>query len=235
MDFTPVARPTRGEPANRPKYSDISRHANCISRDMKSISVLLALGVFLPVAGGQPRVSVGAVGGLSLTDPMPHSSESARHAIVGPSVELRLPFGFAVEVDALWQRVTSGENFTVPVGYQIYDRTRGNEWQFPILAKYYFHLGSRSWQPYVGAGYAVRKAWLTSEGVNLAADLSGNLMTYKYAYDHQTGAEFGAPFAAGVRFRLGRVSLSPEVRYTRWETSGRLPKNDAKLLLGVRF
>jgi hypothetical protein len=46
----------------------------------------------------------------------------------------------------------------------------------------------------------------------------------------------GASAGAGARIPVGRLALSPEVRYTRWGSqSVLLRKNEASILLGVHF
>ena len=52
---------------------------------------------------------MGVIGGGSLVTPNMYSDESHRY-IVGPSIEVRLQRGFAVEADALYQ--PAGTNFT---------------------------------------------------------------------------------------------------------------------------
>ena len=52
-----------------------------------------------------------------------------------------------------------------------------------------------------------------------------------------TPLDIGASFGAGLRWRLGRVSLIPEVRYTEWgaQPDRSLSKRQADFLLGINF
>ena len=49
--------------------------------------------------------------------------------------------------------------------------------------------------------------------------------------------DIGASFGLGLRYRLGRVSLSPEVRYTEWggQPFRIVSKRQADFLFGVTF
>src|SRR4051812_15902078 len=132
----------------------------------------------LGIASAQ-LVSFGVKGGVSLTDPDRYKGESKRY-IVGPSVEVRLPLGFAVEVDALYRRVGSSFSYIFPtlnpdgtpanMTIANYNRQRGNSWEFPILAKYYFRSRSSAWQPFLATGYAFRATWYESKTTLLTID-----------------------------------------------------------------
>lgn len=185
------------------------------------------------VAAAQPLVSVGVKGGVPITEPMKYGDESKRY-LVGASVELRLPRGFAVELDALYQRVGRSTDWISTLPY--YSRDRGNQWQFPLLAKYYFQPKTKSWQPYVGAGYAVRAAWMRSSGQSYFTDQNGVMTPYKFDYKHSTSADLGATFTSGIRFHAGRIAISPEVRYTRWgESTAQTKQNEVNFLVGISF
>src|SRR4051812_25229176 len=120
--------------------------------------VLITLGYCscIGVASAQ-LVSVGVKGGVSITSPERYNDESRRY-IVGPSVEFRLPYRFAAEIDALYSRtgtssrfIYSGEFSGMPgstTDFRI--RTRGNSWEFPVLGKYYFTSRQHAVQPFVG-------------------------------------------------------------------------------------
>jgi hypothetical protein len=47
----------------------------------------------------------------------------------------------------------------------------------------------------------------------------------------------GAVVAAGVRFRVGRLSVAPELRYTYWGSTAQfdLRRNEAAGLVGISF
>ena len=71
-------------------------------------------------------------------------------------MEVRLPARFAVEADALYQRIGYSNVFNLNDTNLFQSRERGNSWEFPLLVKYYFRPQSESWQPFVGTGFAFR-------------------------------------------------------------------------------
>jgi hypothetical protein len=99
-------------------------------------------------------VEVGVEGGIRTTDDLGGniSSESKRY-MVGPTVDIRLPKRFSMEVDALYQRFGftgyyyAGDSFGTV-------RERTNSWEFPVILKY--RLPIRLMHPFVGIGYAPR-------------------------------------------------------------------------------
>lgn len=58
--------------------------------------------------------------------------------VIGPTVELHLPFGLGAQVDALYRSYTVGGTVT--------------QWEFPILATYHFHKVGPLLRPFVDGG-----------------------------------------------------------------------------------
>jgi hypothetical protein len=177
-------------------------------------------------------VSVGALGGVRLTDGFEYFQDASRIYDVGGSVEFRLPAGFAVEADALYQRMGESYSFFEANGTlssAFSSRERANVWEFPLLGKYYFRPHSAAWRPFVGAGFAFRTASVHGNYTESPPESFG---TFHFRLDR----EIGAAAVAGIRFQLGPVALLPQVRYTYWgnNTQG-LAKNEATLLLGASF
>jgi hypothetical protein len=197
----------------------------------------IALLILLSTACSAQRVSIGAKGGLPIgTD---YYGNESRPVVYGPSVEFHLPAGFAVEFDALYQRTGYSASFSYSPGagtsasYQV--RERGNNWQFPLLGKFYFRSRQAPWRPFLGTGYAFRSSWNHSETVQTITDSEGT-HTYNPNYDSRSPFDVGAVIAAGVRFRLGRIAIAPEMRYTRWGSGGNTyRKNQGAFLLGISF
>ena len=205
--------------------------------------------VFLAANGltlhGQ-AVSLGVKAGVPLTDPAFGQDES-RPYIIGPSVEVRLPAGFAVEASALYQRIgnsasfaplgtiLSGVNF-VPLSLTSFsNQTRANSWEFPLLGKYYFQR-HRAWQPFVGTGWSLRTVSVHTRGTETTTDASGVASTFSFSNNYRLGLNVGAVAAAGVRLHAGRLAILPEFRYTRWgDNNNLIRKNDVRFLLGVSF
>jgi hypothetical protein len=105
---------------------------------MKFLLALFLLAAPLPA---QP-FSFGAKIGAPLTDAIDDVggkntfNHSTDRYVIGPMVELRLPFGIGIEADLLYRRYTLGGTV--------------NHWEFPILAKYRFP--GPIVHPYVAAG-----------------------------------------------------------------------------------
>ena len=206
---------------------------------MKKLALVFLFAAACAIA--QP-VSIGAIGGVPLIDQTQNHDES-RPYIIGPSVEVRLPAGFALEADALYQRLGSTLSYqllgdVIPVGPTttgFTNRLRADMWEFPLLGKYYFRRNS-AWQPFVGTGWALRFANINQAGTEAMVDANGVPSTFSFKDGFRSDLEAGATFAAGLRYRIGHVAILPQVRYTRWGgQNGILRKNEAAFFLGVSF
>jgi hypothetical protein len=239
-----------GEPLNPKAFSKALR--------------LLAHGVvdglrFLPfallgcTAAFSQSVSLGVKGGARLTGDLLSSgeriSESKRYTL-GPTVEFRLPFRLGLEIDGLYKRVGTREFNTDILGDQFRSRDRSNSWEFPILVKYRIILGKIA-RPYVSGGYAIRAISGSGTAENICcfspspsvpSTVARTVTTYSTNYDVSHGVVVGG----GVELKAGPLSVSPEVRYTRWNnsalsTSGshgffaESPQNQAEVLLGISW
>lgn len=220
---------------------------------MKYLAFVILFVFSAAYAIAQP-VSVGVLGGVQLIDQTQSFSGStnqdeSRPYVVGPTVEVRLPAGFALEADALYQRVgttfsyqlatlESGATFVnLPATVAETTRSRANLWEFPVLGKYYFRRDS-AWQPFIGTGWAMRFGEFHQATTQTFLQASGALNTASFTDNFQSNLEVGAAFAAGLRFRAGHFALLPQFRYTRWggsSSNDTLRCNEAVFLLGVSF
>jgi hypothetical protein len=145
-----------------------------------------------------------------------------------------LPAGFAVEADALYQRIGYASqliilNGSLSAGDSF--RERANLWEFPLLGKYYFRSSGARWRPFLGAGFAFRTGSLHSD----TTDFSTTPFTLFHG-DSRLNVQTGAEVVGGIRIRLGPINLLPQARYTYWGYSNQsLSKNEVTLLLGVSF
>jgi hypothetical protein len=192
--------------------------------------------------------SLGVKAGVPLTDfidtvqsPRFGFNSNTKRYIIGPTAELRLPFGLGVEFDALYRRLNY-EGSTSLIDVFTNSRTTGNSWEFPLLVKYRFP--SHIIHPYVAAG----PAWDTLTGLQQS-------ITRTVLPSNQTTTTTGQPaelknttttgfvIGGGLDIHALVVRLSPEFRYTRWgsqqfaEPSGLLQsnRNQAEFLLGIAF
>lgn len=111
---------------------------------------LFALFLLVPALPAQ-NISVGFRGGVPFTDSFKTVQSAASgdlfrnlpsRWIIGPTLEVRLPFGFGVTLDALYNRL----GFETPTGSDT-----GGQWQFPAMLRY--RLGALPLvQPFIAGG-----------------------------------------------------------------------------------
>jgi len=163
-------------------------------------------------------LSIGVKGGFRATDDIADAatSESKRY-IVSPMAELGLPFGLGVEFDALYSRQGYRSSFGNFAG-SIFSRERGNSWEFPILVKYKLPVPIA--RPFVEVGYAPRLINGSIESNGVTVNLLTGAQTFQRSrmntnWDSSQGIVAGG----GIQLGLGRLRLSPEVRYTHWNNA----------------
>ena len=76
-----------------------------------------------------------------------------RRYTVGPTVELRLPFGLAAEFDALYKRFGYDRDWDL-IGARATFRTTVNAWEFPLQAKFRFEAPLN---PFLAGGISYRR------------------------------------------------------------------------------
>lgn len=190
---------------------------------MKPSSIALALFVLeglLPaqhfdfgfgagVKGGVPFIPL-AEAGVGLTGSLSQQS----NYIIGPVVEMRLPFGFAIEADGLYR----GTNYQVTNGTGGFTTIDSSSWEIPYLAKFRFPIPLL--KPFVVAGGSYRTLSNLQPGIT------------------PTHNAFVA--GAGLELRISKLRLSAEARYLRWgeppDTDvARLKQSQGEVLFGVIF
>jgi Outer membrane protein beta-barrel domain len=162
----------------------------------------LSLLVLLSSAAcfAQFPVSIGVKAGVPITDSFNNTSfgslgnqiigySNSKNYIVGPMVELKLPFHLSVEADALYRPLT----VTTNASNVIISSDRAT-WEFPILAKYHFAFPIVS--PYIEAGPSFRT--------------SASAISYL--------SNSGVTVGAGVDVHALVLRISPEFRYTHWSS-----------------
>lgn len=185
------------------------------------------------VCFAQFPLSIGIKGGVNLTQDIQNTTgtvgggvgvtahSTSKDYILGPMVELRLPFHLAVEADALYhpfniREYTSAPNVVAPD----YSGAYGS-WEFPIVAKYRFRFPIV--RPYIEAGPSFR-ATKAQPLRRLSSD--------------------GFALGAGLDFHFLFIHLAPEFRYTRWAGDGaptfgtafiQSNQNQLEFLVGLAF
>jgi len=154
-------------------------------------------------------VSVGVIGGARVTDDLTGAGATSvsKRYVVGPALDIGLPFGLGVEVDALYRR----EGFQSSFSNSIYERA--NSWEFPMLLKY--KLPFPLAKPFVEAGYAPRVIHGSISYLNTAVSPPVPLSTSSEHWPASQGLVVGG----GVQFAVGRLRVSPGLRYTHWNNT----------------
>jgi Outer membrane protein beta-barrel domain len=133
--------------------------------------------------------------------------------IVGPVVELRIPFGFAIEVDGLYR----GTEYTL-TNSGVRSTINAQAWEIPYLAKFRFPIPLL--KPFISAGGAYRSF----------TDLPNSITATQNAF----------VLGGGLELRISKLRLSGEARFLRWGSSSnsnlvQLGQNQAEVLFGLVF
>jgi len=193
------------------------------------------------VAWGQ-RLSWGVEGGAVLTEPTRLREEESKRYVVGGTVEYQVWRGFTAEADFLYRhygstaRFVFGPSSSFMDGFvSVTDRARLDVFELPVLGKYYFRNHSKL-QPFVLTGYSFRKV-LANTASELTTTHNGVLSRERFDSSSWAPLDVGASFGAGLKWRAGRVSILPQIRYTRWgsQPSAGLSKQQADVLVGITF
>jgi hypothetical protein len=210
--------------------------------------MLLLLLLTAVCAPAQIGFGFGIKAGVPLTDfvevaqsPNFGFNTDTQRYIVGPTVELRLPFGLGVEFDALYRKLNYEGTGTL-LDVLTNNKTTGNAWEFPLLLKY--RLPGTLLRPYIDAGVA----WDTLTGVkqSIVRTIRSGQITTLITDDPaelQNKTTRGFVIGGGVEVHILFLRISPEIRYTRWESqhfadpAGLLQsnRNQAEFLLGFTF
>jgi hypothetical protein len=207
------------------------------------------LFVFAAAAVAQP-ISVGVKVGLPLTDAFDtarnattsYESDTKRY-IIGPQIELRLPAGFGIELDALYTKLNFSSVGGV-AGSVVNAVTDANAWEFPLLLKKKFggtNAGVAAARPFVVVGASYRRL---SDITQIQSFITGNSQTTDTPAELQKRDSTGFVVGGGVEIRALFLRISPEVRFTRWGTSNfregvsnllETNRNQGQFLVGFHF
>lgn len=170
--------------------------------------------------------------------------------LVGPTVELDLPFRLGVEVDALYRhyRFDSFQGTSLSSSNPLFiaaisDYESTGAWEFPLLAKY--RLPVPLVHPFVDAGIA----WDTLQGFHQSVTFT---VTGSPPGPVRAPPPFGQPahstiagfvVGGGVDVHALFIHITPELRYTRWDKRHFIGtddgfwsnQNQVEVMVGITF
>jgi len=201
------------------------------------------LGAFsIGVKGGIPISNASGIGPdngcISIGCSLFSYSSKTKYYTLGPTVEVRLPLGLALEADALYSRLSYdtfrfGSSSFIFDGVEYFNDSstfrsiKFERWEFPILVKWRY--GNRRVRPFVDGGISVDHisgidGRRTSISHNSFSPDPVNIQREKFGSPGSTGLSTrnrnGGVLGGGIYFRaVGPIRLTPELRYTRWASS----------------
>lgn len=180
---------------------------------------LIVFCALIQTTASAQSLGYGVRGGLPLTDFLAAESKTGAltnvvrgrgDVIIGPMLELRLPMGFGIEVDALYRRWDAKG---------ILNPGTSSTWEYPIYGK--ARLPGVIVRPYIGGGVNFQRLGDLSQFVT------------RNSYDTTRRGFLGA---AGLELKVPFVRISPELRYTRWGQNGPIrSSNQVDFLIGLSF
>ena len=200
----------------------------------------LAILLFVPVPVLAQTVRFGVRGGLpisvSLSANRPYNASTQRY-VIGPMVEISLPYGFAAGADFLLQAATVGVAAAT-------SRATVRRWEFPVLLTY--HTRSLPAHPFVRAGLSFNRVFDVGGATECGRGPFGeqfyclggsNLVELRHRGTH------GPVVAGGLQWRFHRIRIESEVRVTRWidrnfgvwDSAVRSNLSEIEILVGVTF
>jgi hypothetical protein len=188
--------------------------------------------------------SAGIKAGVPLTDFLSATENGTfnytaptQRYIIGGVAEVRLPLGFGVEFDALYRRLSYTGAGTLASDIFSTSTASGSNWEFPLLLKYRFHFPVV--RPFVDAGVA----WDTIAGLKETVTESGGAASPAASVSElQRNTTAGFVLGGGVDIHAIFLHISPELRYTRWNSDQisavnllHSNLNQAEFLVGFTF
>lgn len=207
------------------------------------------LFVWAAAAVAQP-IGIGLKVGLPLTEafktgsgPLASYTSDTKRYIIGPQIELRLPAGLGIELDALYTKLNFSSVGGV-AGSVVNAATDADAWEFPLLLKYKFggaNAIAASVRPFVATGASFRRLTGITQIRNF---ITGSSQTTSDPAELRNKNSTGFVVGGGLEIRALFLRISPEVRFTRWGTSNfregvsnllETNRNQGQFLVGFHF
>jgi hypothetical protein len=186
--------------------------------------IFLSLFLFAVVAAAQKfGFGAGVKGGYPFTglfvannvagNPVTTLSSSNNY-LVGPAMELRIPFGFAIEVDGLYR----GTRYDLNSANGTTAAINSASWEIPYLAKFRFPIPVL--KPFVEGG--------------------GSYRTFTNLPTNITPSHNAFVLGGGLELKISHLRLSGEARWQRWGQPAtnllvQLGQNQGEVLFGIMF
>jgi hypothetical protein len=215
---------------------------------MRPILLLVLFHACAQAQSASPiSLSAGVKLGAPINDPSSqnnvYSTYNQSRWTGGPAVELRLPLSFAVEVNALARSFRQSSGFPVQLRPDLHAYTatvmqKTNAWDFPLLLKYRFQVGSI--RPFVSAGHSWSRESSESTTIYTCTGPQGSCRPAELPQElrggsgQHTSTQRSFVTGAGIEFRTRHLTLSPELRFSH-PTSGGPRDNRFTALVGFSF
>jgi opacity protein-like surface antigen len=213
------------------------------------IKTILFIFVSAAAAFSQP-IGFGVKVGLPLTEafntsagPAGSYTSDTKRYIIGPQIELRLPAGLGIELDALYTKLNFS-SVSGAAGSVVNAATDADAWEFPLLLKYKFggaNAIAASVRPFVTTGASFRRLTGVSQIKNF---VTGNSQNTSNPDELQDKNSTGFVIGGGLEIRALFLRISPEFRFTRWGTANfregvshllETNQNQGQFLVGFHF
>ncbi len=214
---------------------------------MRNIAFLL-ISAYLAIA---QSVAIGVEGGIRTSgDVTGDLTPESKRYIVGPKIEVRLPWHLSFEFDALYRRIGFTEYYNGPCCESSVTRERLNSWEFPMLVKYRLP-GLLRMHPFVGLGPAPRILHGSSAVSGSYQNVATGANTY---FSGKNSISYpvtqGFVVSGGLEFGAHHVLISPELRYVHWNADfltdfgpegpgyyypNSVPQNELYMLVGIAW
>lgn len=224
---TPFREPCAGLDSkpflNRPANERFKTYMSALIKLTRfSATIFLLLAGSVSAFGQKFGFNAGVKGGIPFTDFLESTGliegvqftgvTRSSDFLIGPVVELTIPFGFAIELDGLYHQAEYTLNLPTPVDI------KANAWELPYLAKFRFPIPLL--KPFIEGGGAYRTFTDLSPGVSAAKN--------------------GVVLGGGIELKISKLRLSGEARYIHWGSPSsaaplRNNQNQGEFLLGATF
>ncbi len=199
------------------------------------LPVTLGFKVGIPVTG---MFSASNTDFFNNTIPGSSYTSSVPRYTFGLTGEFRLPRQLRLEVDGLYKRAGFANSSTFAGTSDLFYQSTGlNVWEVPVLIKKNITIGKV--RPFVDIGASLRHISGLVQYSSFPGASGVQISQNSPAFHNRNS--YGGVAGIGMAFKTGPVTLSPEIRYTRWANESfqadglRTNLDQGDILLGITF